>query len=625
MINPTKKLKAALGILTAVFAISVGSTAFAGEGEISDADLREIHGFDLNNASPLDWQRSTPQLTENGFTFIKDPTSSPYKPEYLYIIGGTEYRANNTGGLSKLTGTQRVAVYAACKRQTGSACEFMEPEPKDVVESTNDNVANEYVQDGGMALKLFNFAMGGSDGTANSCITCTFLASFMIALANFSASTFLYMQKAFSLIVPVIMMTWIGWKAAALFVTGGEDGKSFIYSILSKLAIFFMIWSVVSISESSKDTNGTGANIPAYAWNLSGPTYLGFAFGLSSEIRNNTIANASVVSNVSLQSSISAFQCNRTVDFMNKLTDQSEIASFAAKALDVACTNERSHIIGIASGVSLISSAGEQFSVKNAIPSVVKLITGFFMIVVFGLSMIWFTFLVLDVVVRAMITAAFSPIIAACYIWQPTRYVATTAFKGMIGGILTAVALGIVGTLAMFLLTNTVNVYNSLYPGLQGTYDNVVMEPIADGNAVIQFQEFLVRIQRSGNDTPQIPMDMSTPWFYYLVLSGLAIFSLGKKIVTMLENLVGAQGMSTMADNAMKLTKSGASLGMMAGGMTAAGLAMTAKGGAVGLTAGTSGLAEFYKNTASPFSGAGNAMEKANQAANTLLDGGIEQ
>lgn len=468
----------------------------------------------------------------------------------------------------------------------------------------------EYRKAGGWALRLFDYSMGGPNGGNNDCITCSFLGSFMIGLSSFSAAVFEYFQAAFNLLVPILMLIWVGQKTVRLFITGGEDGRSFIYSVLFKLTLFFFVWAFTSSGDSTlsvaNDKGGSGAETSSAApsWDLAGPKYLAFAFGITNEIRAATLVNRGYITDAKTAPTANAFNCDYTTDNLKAYTDINSLAKFTATALNLSCSTERVHMVGFSSGLAIIKSSGSQlgFSWTTYPDFIIKLITGVFLLVIFALSAIWFTFLILDVVVRGLITAAFLPLIMGAALFGPTRYIATGAVKSLAGAVMTAVAIGIVSTLAFFLLTNTITVYNNLAEVFE-TIDGVPLSPIdmgADGERSLSeaFREFLVRIQADSTSDLSIPLDLHTPWFYYIALSGLAIFSLGKKIISMVEGFIGTRESSAMADNAMKLAKTGATMGMQAG--TAAAL-MAPQAGKMGLAATGASISAF--KAFNPFGG----------------------
>jgi hypothetical protein len=292
-------------------------------------------------------------------------------------------------------------------------------------------------------------------------------------------------------------------------------------------------------------------------------------------------------------------------------------------------------MVGIATGMAVLVTSGKDMDL-NAIGigmAIIKMISGLFLMVIFGLSAIWFVFLILDVAVRGFITAAFSPLIATLALFHPTRYIAVSAVKSMAGAVMTAIGIGIVSTLAYFLLTNTVNVYNDLVPVYADKFGDKPLTPveIVNGNSIRAYEMFLVRIQSSEPTIDSIPMDLGTPWLWYLVLSGLAIYSLGKKIIAMLENMIGVGGMSAMADNAMKMTQTGVSLSMQATTALGAGSMAATKlfgggasqaAGAAGGAAGASGLLDQM----TPFGAkAGSTIDQGTNTLVNTISGGVEQ
>lgn len=457
------------------------------------------------------------------------------------------------------------------------------------------------------ALMLFSYATGGS------CITCDFMAYFMNGLTEFSIAVYKFFHNLFMSLVPVTIAVWIGYRAAKILTFGGEDGRAFVYSIAQKLALFGIIFIALNATVTSSDT----AHAPTehYAWNTVGPHYLGYIFKLSSELRNSSM-NASGASDGVLvgdpdeDGNLSAFNCAN----INPATGTAAMSAqfpYIKKGVEISCVTERTHLVGISTGLAVIFSSWSMdglsiFDIsgfaKAFLSGIVKIIMGTFMMAVYILSAVWLIFLTLDIVTRVMITAAFLPVLAAMYLYVPTRGMAGNAMKAFFTTAMTAVALSIVSVLAIFLMANTIEVYNALNEQVQtGHYTGYIMTDISAGDRLSQIQEFIRRIQQSDSTLPRIPIDFGTPWFYYLALSGVAIFALGKKIITMLEQIMGFNGISAFADAATKHFKTSAYVGAAGGVFTlmatkrfagaGVGVMGAAYGASAGATMGPNGMA----------------------------------
>jgi hypothetical protein len=289
-------------------------------------------------------------------------------------------------------------------------------------------------------------------------------------------------------------------------------------------------------------------------------------------------------------------------------------------AMEVGCVTERIHMIGISSGIAMIYSATNGQSTqdgnfttraaKSLLLGLVKIGAGTMMLTVFVLSAVWLIFLILDIVVRGMITAAFSPLLALLYLWQPTRSIASGAIRGLGGALVTAVAISIVTILAYFLLTQVVDIYNALQPMMAAAATDAeaeLIQKIDPDTRANEFAEFIKRIQESDPEKLRIPMDLSTPYFYYMCLAGVTIFSLGKKIIAMLEGMVGAQGFSAMADNAMSMTRTAAGFGMAATGIGAIAAKTLGGAGVGGLGMAAGALKQGLGGGKNPMAGGGAA------------------
>lgn len=482
------------------------------------------------------------------------------------------------------------------------------------------DIENTHESDRTWALMLFSYATGGS------CITCDFMAYFMNGLSQFSIAVYDFFHSMFMGIVPFTIAIWIAYRAAKILTFGGEDGRAFIYSIVQKLALFSIIFLALSVND-----NDSTSPTDHYAWNMVGPEYLGYVFDISSALRNESLNVPGVADDVlegpaDADGNQSPFNCG-VVNPATGTAAMSQNFPYIAKGVEISCVTERTHMIGISTGLAVIFSSWspEGLSLidiagfaKALLLGVVKIIMGLFMMAVYLLSAVWLIFLTLDIVTRVMMTAAFLPVIATMYLYVPTRGMAGNAAKAFFTTAMTAVALSIVSVLAIFLMANTITVYEALYPNLgNGHYTGYIMEDISASTKIEEIREFIKRVQESDTQEPRIPMDFGSPWFYYMALSGIAIFAVGKKIISMLEQIMGFQGISAFADAATKHFKTSAYAGAAGGALTLmagkriagyGGVAMSAAYGAThGAATGPNGLgagagyigrriAERYKN-----------------------------
>lgn len=477
---------------------------------------------------------------------------------------------------------------------------------------TGDTVdASEYETLGSWAVQLFNYAMGFT-GTA-SCLTCDFIGYFMLALTSFSSAVFTYFLGAFRLIVPVLMAIWIGYRVAKLMSVGGEDGRSFIYSIVSKLTLFSIIWLIATSSTGTHPGEAGAGGSPHNLWRWTGPVYLQTAFELSGDIRDHAIRNSGGLG-VDLSPGEAPFGCDGALPAVARLATTTDTL-YIRSGIEITCVTERTHITGIASGLAVVFTAwagtgtADWGFVESVLLGLVKLFAGVMMMAVYILSAVWLIFLILDVVARGLVTAAFSPLLAAMFLFQPTRGYTVEAIKAMAGAMVTAISLSIIAVLAFFLMTNVIDVYEALWPGLQPSYPDYTMASLTGSNMIDRLRNFIERIQEDDLSFPVIPMDFSTPWFYYICMAGVATFALGKKIITMMEALIGYKGAASLADNALKMTKAGAVAGMGAAGIGA----VLARKGAGAMVGGAGAISGGLGQGAAA---AGNALSSATAGGN---------
>jgi len=443
------------------------------------------------------------------------------------------------------------------------------------------------------ALQLFEFALNG-----DTCLSCTFLSFFMMALSDFSYMVFQYFYDMFLIIAPLTLAIWLGYRTAKLMVMGGEDGKDFIFGVVSKVALFAVIWIVAT----------GAARYNNYLWEFTGPKYLEYGFSLSNEIRDNALnASSGTSSNASggggqahtqLASAAPVFLCQNISAANNLPSNVSSTGwryAFIEPALRAGCFTERAHVLGIASGAALAFDSHASNGnlsiwalgafVLVMVRIMLKVAIGLIVAVTFAVSAIWLIFLTLDIVTRGLITAAFSPILLITYLYKPTRNIATQALRGMVGAVCTAVAIAMINIMAYVLVTNAPKVFMMTYPAVQANMDSweASENPVTAGENLdpdvdrLEAAYNFVKFIGVGDETQvRIPMNLGSPWFWYLTFSGIAIFGLGRKIIKMIEDIVGYQGAAEFANSSLKSLRMGATV---AGGAALLGGAATIGGG----------------------------------------------
>lgn len=557
------------------------------------------------------------------------PTSA--SAEDLVIYNSTD--STRTATIPEALRNDRAAREAAAAQ---AGCSLTGPGPGEFVgcTTTAPNASDdERSRFGGKtySLQLFELAVN-----SDSCLSCTFLSFFMVAIADFSYVVYQYFYDTFLIVAPITVAIWLGYRAAKLMVMGGEDGKEFLFGVVGKVALFAMIWLIATGAKTSNE----------YLWQLTGPQYLNFGFGLSNEIRDNALGGTGG-STTQVASGNSVLLCSN-IDVQDSLPGSVSAGGFKYEFVDNAlragCFTERAHILGIAAGAAIAFDAHHQNGGGYAWQIaetffwfallILRVFIGLIVAVTFAISAIWLIFLSLDVVVRGMVTAAFSPILVLTYLYKPTRNVATQALRGMVGAMCTAVAIAIINIMAYVLITNAPTVFLMTVNDVVERLDDYDAQevptssdacgeaaPGLDVNAdrVAAAYNFICYLGEGDPTKVRIPMTISVPWFWYLVFSGVAIFALGRKIVKMIEDIVGYQGAAEMANSALKSMRMATAVGgatALAGGFVAAkqtqlGMqGLSYAGGATGKAAGAIG-----NGIGSGLSWAGNKMSHGNVLA----------
>jgi hypothetical protein len=229
----------------------------------------------------------------------------------------------------------------ACNQAAGGGCVVYE----DRGAYAGGQYITEDIERGSYAETLLRYAMGAQN---NSCISCDLLAYFMVGMTKFSEAVFLYFLGFFKLVVPVMMAIWLGYRVAKLAIAGGEDGREFIKSIIQKLTLFTIVWMITTATLGGTHPGGASTNERSFLWETTGPTYLYYAFKISGEIRNQSIAAAS--SSSSRMGDVgrdgaTPFNCTAAQSSTGPIADMIDGAAVAyiQQAMEIGCVTERTH------------------------------------------------------------------------------------------------------------------------------------------------------------------------------------------------------------------------------------------------------------------------------------------
>lgn len=424
----------------------------------------------------------------------------------------------------------------------------------------------------GQSLVLLDYSLGINN--ENNCFSCNFVQQFLIALASFSAGVFMYFRAFFVTLMPIIMAIWIGVSVARVMIAGGDGGGAFFAAMVRKMTLFLMLWLVMMVASPTAPKGNQARNpsnpmplTTAYApWTWFGPGALTYGLELSNEVRTKAAENLFVGG-----SAINAqlgMNCRGVGSHNPVLKNDPTTYAFAYHASELACAIERIHIVGIASGIAMINGAwvsidiqwdGVTGTIGNAISelfnALILSVFGIIIIGTYGLSMIWFTFLILDVVVKILIVAGISPLMMLFALLVPTRRYAVNALFQSLGAIATLLGIAFVAALSFFLIANVVDVYM-----VSKRFYDASLPDITRTNIVADLREFIWGMQIESGQPGHIPMNLTTPWFHYMLLTSLSITVLGKKIIAIIEEIMNVRGMAEMANNAKQIAVMGAAL-----------------------------------------------------------------
>jgi hypothetical protein len=254
-------------------------------------------------------------------------------------------------------------------------------------------------------------------------------------------------------------------------------------------------------------------------------------------------------------------------------------SEFVKSATEQACFIERVHMVGFSTGLAVVSNdleAGSGALSNYLIESFVQVILGLLIMYVFAASAVYMIFLVLDIVVRGLITAALSPALAVMWLFPSSRPMVKQAGAQLIGAIGTAVALAIGGGIAMTLFLKVVDIYNSL-ASEGGQFADLAKLPVQ--GTLAGYRDFLAATLGVVPEYPRIPLTFSAPWTWYLIFTGLAVPAMTKAIIKMIEGVLGTSGQDTLATTALKTAQSSMALAQQGGQLAALGSLNMAQSG----------------------------------------------
>jgi hypothetical protein len=232
----------------------------------------------------------------------------------------------------------------------------------------------------------------------------------------------------------------------------------------------------------------------------------------------------------------------------------------ATSAESIVCVTERVLRGGIATGWTLIAATPFRLSQPLDMPrGLANILGGVGLCIFFGLALIYFGFFVIDVFLRVLVLAMFSPIFIALYLIETTRSVPRNAINNLIGSLFT-----LLGAVAVL----------SIVGGLIGNL--VGGGPGASWDALIRQYA-----QDAVNLSPNVGIGDSRYWT--LAFAALTLIGSAKAIGGLMGGIFGGAAAGTAADKAtsiaaipLKAAATGATLGAGGAAMAAGRLAVSA-------------------------------------------------
>jgi hypothetical protein len=435
--------------------------------------------------------------------------------------------------------------------------------------------------DDGFVVSLLDFSMGVGGG--ETCYFCTFSQEFLVAIAAISSAVFDYLRQYFVVLMPMVLAVWMCVRALMFFGSGSEDGFPVLRDYALKGGLFFLLWIVMLPSgvpsSSAPAMTPTSAEAP---WTWAGPEALRWSFQLFGDLREAGISGLTVGD--SAASDKVGFNCRGSARGNATLEANPGPMAFAYYSTEAVCTIERTHFMAIAVGFAMATGGWGNvdllsFSVlTDLFQALFMSIFGFILVAMACLSLVWFVFHILEVVVKFLFIAAVLPILLLFGFLAKTRSYLFAALRQMVGGVGVLFGLAFSTSLGFYLIANTVSVYNASIP----IFDPSLL-PIRGGDLFADLREFVRRVGLDGSNPMRIPMSLGSPWYIYLLIVMYSNYALGKKITKMIEGITGARALTEMADAAKRmaavsglLAVGGGVVGLKAAGSVAGGTAQGA-------------------------------------------------
>lgn len=432
-----------------------------------------------------------------------------------------------------------------------------------------------------LIVSLYEYSMNQT--SAGGCVTCDVVGYFIVALMRFSLALYDALLPFFTAFAPVMMLIWIAWHMSILMTKGGAGGYDAIFAVIRKLVLMGFIYLLMTPPGGAK----------YFAWESTGTMPVTYALGFSHHVKTelgshlpgrripDCTREPSSDLTGSLSSAVSGMPTTPPTEAMGKL-----LAAVNATT----CTIERAHIGGVVTGMAVMTApvAGQGWDVvAGFVTALMRVIVGVFIMGVWGISVVWYVFSIVDIMFKALVISGFMPMIALAYLFNISRSQAVSALRSLLGAVFQAATIALTIGLTAFLVTMVVPVYEAaigrLRPILAGSEsDNPGFMPIIS-TAHDPMASFL-----AGISTGNIPSDIMSPWMIYMIMSSLISLFAGKKMVQILSSVTGLESDSemTIAGGAAKMAAGGATI---AGGL-AAGSALIGgrlgSGGARGLASG---------------------------------------
>jgi hypothetical protein len=325
------------------------------------------------------------------------------------------------------------------------------------------------------------------------CWFCGFASGFMDSAKTFAKNGYnVFLSENLTGILEAVLLIWLAVRAYEMTLGVGNPG-TILWNIIKKMSLFFVIWAMLK---------GMGQNL---YWEAFYDEPLDMAVRAANALAGGSGAAAGDGGTAGLTSLIRTME---SVTFNQVALGWDIMVNFK--------------VVGTALGAGILSFLG-----------------GAMLMFMFAMSIIYYTFFILDIVVRISIISALAPLFIAFYLMEQTRGFAIKALMGLVQSFFTLAGSTLVFRVTSQLINSGISLWAS---GPEVSALAKIHGPPAPGAAgMIAFID--------STSASISPFDAG---FWYVFCAGLLSVGLCKKISAMMQTIFQfSDGGGNMADKAV--------------------------------------------------------------------------